>query len=127
MTKAGPIVADRLKSFIERIERLNAREAARRAELSVALAEFAAAVGRRPGFTYVAQADSGLVKIGRTMDPEERIKALKGACGSHVRLLRLFYFDCERDLHAMFAHCRHQGEWFAFDPAMLTVEPVALQ
>jgi len=71
----------------------------------------------RPGYVYILQSDSGLYKIGRTVDPHNRIKTF------HVKLPFVVaytlvikseaHIQLERDLHQRFGDKRKDGEWFA--------------
>lgn len=119
--KGGPIAADRLLSFFERIEKAQKRLADVNDELKVAYERLAAELGVDPGITYIVVGDVGRVKIGRTKNLEARISALQTAHGIQLRLLRQIPIDCEKALHKRYAHLRLKGEWFTFDPEMLTV------
>lgn len=65
----------------------------------------------------------GLLKIGRTSDPERRARDLSNASGERVVLLRKVWMEsavaaraAELDLHRRFAAHRALGEWFADVP-----------
>lgn len=67
------------------------------------------------GFVYfIANAESGPVKIGYSLDPDKRLKQVQS--GSHLRLTVLDRFraseDAERLLHRLFRPTRLAGEWF---------------
>lgn len=67
----------------------------------------------------------GWVKIGYSSDVRNRLSALSTGAGCDLHLLR--YLDggrpTERWLHKRFSDLRVKGEWFVFDPEMLTVIP----
>ena len=66
--------------------------------------------------TYVIKSHrSGLVKIGRSMDPEARIKGLKTGAGGELETLAILNGDRESELHLMFSDLRVFGEWFSDD------------
>lgn len=72
-------------------------------------------------FIYFIQAEGGgLIKIGRAVDPENRLKLLQ--CGSPVVLRLCSYHlatnDMEGRLHSLFADYRRHGEWFQACPAL---------
>jgi hypothetical protein len=74
---------------------------------------------------YFVQDDNGRVKIGYAADPAARVGALQSANGGRLAVIR--FIDggpaTERWLHRRFARRRLRGEWFAFDPEMMTVVP----
>lgn len=62
----------------------------------------------------------GLVKIGKSSDPESRLKALQTAAFMRIRLLAVAdiasearSYEVERKLHEQFAWSRKRGEYFA--------------
>lgn len=72
------------------------------------------------GFVYVIEFDDGHVKIGRSIDPESRIKNIVG--GNQSKMLRQwvsercgFYGDLERLAHRNFSSHRRGGEFFKVD------------
>lgn len=66
-----------------------------------------------PISTYVVRnPDTGLIKIGRTLNVEQRMKALRVGAGATLEVLAVVPGDCEAALHARFAKYRHHGEWF---------------
>jgi Meiotically up-regulated gene 113 len=78
------------------------------------------------GLVYIVQGnDAGPCKIGFTTNPERRLKTLRNATFSDLRVVRLLDGDrtTERWLHQRFSHQRINGEWFAYDEDMLTVVP----
>lgn len=83
----------------------------------------------REGYAYFIQADvGGPVKIGWTVDPENRLDALQ--CGHpytlKVRSLHLADRGLEGRLHKQFAAHRLRGEWFEPTPEMVEVGNVLL-
>jgi len=71
-------------------------------------------------FVYFIESDNGMVKIGSSVDPETRLRALQ--TGSPC-VLRLLFVEPggsarERELHARFDACRRHGEWFEPDEAL---------
>lgn len=71
---------------------------------------------------FIQRGDDGPVKIGFTNDIRKRLRGLQ--TGHDVRLILRRAFDGsevdERKLHARFAGCRLQGEWFAPTADILT-------
>jgi len=79
-------------------------------------------IGNKEGYVYFFQSgERGLVKIGFSADPTERIRALQtgspyeihfiGAVPARQALEKLF--------HVRFEHIRHQGEWFRPHPDLM--------
>lgn len=73
--------------------------------------------GRRFGYVYVARAENGLHKIGRSKTPEDRVRGFAGAIMPFIiELIHTIpsndYAQAERLLHQRYAHCRRVGEWF---------------
>jgi NAD-dependent DNA ligase len=67
---------------------------------------------------YVFEATSGLIKIGHTTQPGQRLKKIQSASGFQIK--RQFvsascynYMEVEMNLQKEFAERRQQGEWFA--------------
>jgi hypothetical protein len=76
--------------------------------------------------TYIVRAgDNGPVKIGRASDVARRVAELQLANPERLTVIRIIDtpFDNEAVLHARFAHRSLHGEWFSFDPEMLTFIP----
>lgn len=76
--------------------------------------------------TYIIRAgDSGPVKIGKADNPHDRLAALQTGHPDELVLLRVVDtdFDCEDIFHERFARLRIRGEWFQFDPEMMTFKP----
>ena len=71
------------------------------------------------GMVYFIEAPStGLVKIGKTTDLEERFKSLCTMSPTPLRLLKVIpgYSDEEKTLHKRFKEYRRHGEWFELEP-----------
>jgi len=74
--------------------------------------------------TYIIRAGaSEFVKIGRAFQPEARMASLQTAHYETLCLLRVIKGDAEKAFHLRFASLRVRGEWFKFDPEMLTFSP----
>lgn len=66
--------------------------------------------------TYIVQSkESGLIKIGRSISPEERIKSLQTGAGCQLQVLAIVREDIEAKLHKQFRDLRTFGEWFTDD------------
>lgn len=62
---------------------------------------------------YFMQADNGMIKIGKSMCAEDRLKQLKTLSPADIVLIDApLCNDSESKLHKIFAHLRHHGEWF---------------
>ena len=119
--KAGEAMPRRLRSFIERLEALDLRLRQINLELAQIESAMAGELGLPPCNTYViAGGDTGLVKIGKSVDVQARLSSLQSGSPVPLRLLRVIRFDCEQLMHRRFDHLRTRGEWFAFDERMLT-------
>jgi hypothetical protein len=77
----------------------------------------------RVGYVYALRADNGLVKIGRTVDIEQRLKTLHTMLPYELELLHLLpsssIDELECYLHRYFREKRVKGEWFR-----LTIEDI---
>lgn len=78
----------------------------------------------KQGYVYLIQAgDSFRFKIGRSVDPERRIKEIQ--IGSSVKLKLLCQKNCrdmcvqENRWHELFGASRRHGEWFDLDEKQL--------
>jgi hypothetical protein len=78
---------------------------------------------KRKGFVYVVRSATGLYKIGKSKDPENRLKALFISSPIELELIRKIETDdmhaLEYELHLRFSEKRVQGEWFKLDDADL--------
>lgn len=65
---------------------------------------------------FILSEETGLVKIGKAKNPEERLKTLVVGCPGSMKLIAVFdsVFGIERALHRKFAKYRRNGEWFEF-------------
>lgn len=67
----------------------------------------------RPGFTYIIRG-GGLMKIGQSADPAQRIFDLQHSSPVELELVSIGRgLNAERLLHAQFKRHRRHGEWFA--------------
>lgn len=66
---------------------------------------------------FIRSGEHGLIKIGRALDVEARLRSLQTGSGEVLRLLLAIPPGGPREdeLHARFAEHRRHGEWF--DPA----------
>lgn len=62
--------------------------------------------------TYFIQADNGLIKIGRSVDPKARIASMRTSSPAALKLLGFLNRDIEGELHKRFSDLRQHGEWF---------------
>ena len=78
----------------------------------------------RPGYVYLIQSPTTAYKIGRTQDPDDRIKTFSVKLPFEVNYIRLIYTDdmyaLEKALHDYFADKRINGEWFELEDADVT-------
>ena len=74
---------------------------------------------------YFLLSDDGHVKIGVTNDIASRVSGLQTAQAKPLSLIRFVHGGpkTERWLHRRFEASRVRGEWFRFEPDMLTVTP----
>ena len=64
--------------------------------------------------TYIVKHPlTGLLKIGRSVDVEGRIKSLQTGAGAILSVMAVLDGDRETELHGKFSHLREHGEWFA--------------
>ncbi len=69
-------------------------------------------------YVYFIQ-DGDMVKIGRAIDPMERLRNLQTAHSRELTLIAAVaaHADLERAVHARFQHCRNEStEWFRLEP-----------
>lgn len=70
--------------------------------------------------TYIARSNaSGLIKIGRSINPKARMLSLGTGAGCNPELLLVIDGDHERSLHRKFARLRVHGEWFSDDGSIM--------
>lgn len=74
----------------------------------------------RTGFIYLIKADNGFYKIGRTSDPEDRIRTFAVKLPFEVEYVCVVntpdMYALEAKLHLKFADRRVNGEWFELTP-----------
>lgn len=61
---------------------------------------------------FIQHPKTGLIKIGKSMRPEDRLIQLECGAGAKLKLLGSVVGDKEKELHEKFAHLRQRGEWF---------------
>lgn len=75
------------------------------------------------GFVYFIQDESGRVKIGSSIDPENRLKQLQTSCAEKLFLIDSLKTDdhnfVEKQLHKKLKSLRINGEWFSLSRAMV--------
>jgi len=67
---------------------------------------------------FILNPDTRRVKIGKSIDPDSRIRDLQCAAGAKLILLGVLGGDRERDFHRKFHEHRVQGEWFNLAPPL---------
>lgn len=72
---------------------------------------------RGRGFVYLISNMKGLYKIGRTINPKQRIRAIETQKGAKVKLIQLSdyifeYEELENELHALCKNKLVMGEWY---------------
>ena len=66
--------------------------------------------------TYIVRhPESGLIKIGRSINPIARIRSLECGSGAALEVIVILQGDCEHELHKRFSELRVFGEWFRDD------------
>jgi len=72
-------------------------------------------------FIRSGPAPDGLIKIGATWDPHQRLRDLQVGSSEQLTLLAVMPGDTatEAHLHRAFAHPRVRGEWFRPTPELL--------
>jgi hypothetical protein len=80
-----------------------------------------AAIDPDHSFLYVIKADNGLVKIGRTSNPNARLAQLQSKSPTPLTFAwigapKADVIAIERDAHAMLDKYRRNGEWFEVSP-----------
>lgn len=74
----------------------------------------------KPIHTYFLECEStSNIKIGRSVDPKKRFKALSTSSPTVIRILGVIEKDVETELHRKFKESRLQGEWFGSTPELL--------
>lgn len=75
---------------------------------------------KNKGFVYVVEdVLSNTIKIGKSKNPESRVKSVKnaaGVVGKYFISEEIYHYgDVEEQAHAIFKDSRHNGEWFFTD------------
>lgn len=82
--------------------------------------KLAPSMQHRPGYVYILRSVSGHYKIGRTIDPNDRIKTFTIKLPFEVEYELVVKHEdhvwLEKELHQRFQHCRGNGEWFNLSP-----------
>lgn len=75
---------------------------------------------KRPSFVYFLESD-GLIKIGYSIDPVNRVKSIRQNWPNPIRVLKVISGNwcMEQGFHAQFAAHRRNGEWFARHPELV--------
>lgn len=70
---------------------------------------------------FIRAQNSGLIKIGHSIQPEKRLKQLQTGSGDHLEILSTIPGGSSKEaaLHRQFASLNHRGEWFEPDPELL--------
>lgn len=75
---------------------------------------------RAPGFVYLIRSETGYYKIGRTVNPENRIRTFSVRLPFRIEYEHLIkcadQIALEKELHTKFADKRIDGEWFELTP-----------
>lgn len=78
---------------------------------------------------FVRDGLNGAVKIGHTRSFKKRLYQVSRMCSSEAIVLRTIpgHKHTEKWIYQRFLKSHIQGEWFSFDPDMLTVYPPKLE
>lgn len=71
--------------------------------------------------TYlIRNCDTNDIKIGRTVDVSKRLANLSTGSVAKLKLIHVFPYDVEQELHRRFARLRvrDNGEWFRSSPGL---------
>lgn len=75
---------------------------------------------KAPGFVYLIRSEVGYYKIGRTVNPDDRIRTFSVRLPFRVEYEHLIKCEdqraLEKQLHTKFADKRIDGEWFELTP-----------
>lgn len=69
---------------------------------------------------FIQSETGGAVKIGKSTDPQRRLRTLQTGHPGRLMLLGTTTEFSERELHSRFAHCCANGEWFNLSPALIS-------
>lgn len=74
--------------------------------------------GKEDFLYFMSNKSSGLIKIGRSIDPDKRRHQIASASGSEIVLEKKFlkFGDYEKQVHSLMAEHRVRGEWFMRNP-----------
>ena len=67
---------------------------------------------------YIIQSDvTGMIKVGRSKDPQKRLKQLQTGNPNKLKLIASFKGEGwkEKTLHERLRRYRLEGEWFSYD------------
>ena len=71
-------------------------------------------------YTYAAfDPKTGLTKIGRSTNVENRMIYLSNEYKSELVLIKVFHYDVESELHEFYKEERVGGEWFRLNRSQL--------
>lgn len=78
---------------------------------------------------FIQSGGNGPVKIGKSIDPEARLRSLQTSHATELTLIRVVGggHAAESWLHKRYDKLRIRGEWFAHDPSMLTISVPVLE
>ena len=78
-------------------------------------------------FVYFAGRPDGMIKIGKSDVPAQRVRGIASQAGLSIGLLARFpaTADDERRAHVLFATSRDKGEWFRPSPELLRLIRIA--
>lgn len=74
---------------------------------------------------FIQAGGNGPVKIGRTEDPENRLRYLQTAHYEELQIIRVIDGGAETEawLHRHYSRWRVRGEWFDYQDSMETISP----
>lgn len=110
-------VDDSVKSFVATVKEVADRRAIRE---RIKQAKSEKRAQNSLGFVYLLQSQSGHYKIGRTTNPQNRLKTFSVKLPFEVEYICLIQvqdmYQMESELHTRFAEKRINGEWFNLSP-----------
>jgi len=68
---------------------------------------------------YFIESESGLVKIGKSSNPEKRLKALQVANSEKLKIIKIINKNAEKKIQSYFKSERVNGEWFKKSQKMI--------
>lgn len=74
---------------------------------------------------FIRAGHDGPVKIGMAVNVSSRVATLQAAATEKLKVIRILPGGrrVEAWLHTQFHHLALRGEWFCFDPTMMTIQP----